>query len=173
MYPVTAKLWSRRPISTCCHEAGVVAVIIRRADLPDLPVLAPLFDAYRQFYRRPPDPALAEGFLRDRLTRGESVIFLATDPASGAGIGFTQLYPTFCSTAAAPLLVLYDLFVSRAGRGQGIGRRLMEQAHRYGREHGFQRVMLQTAHTNTTAQALYESLGYRLDSEFRVYELPL
>jgi predicted GNAT family acetyltransferase len=33
--------------------------------------------------------------------------------------------------------------------------------------------MLQTAHTNTTAQHLYESMGYRLDRDFRVYELPL
>lgn len=146
---------------------------IRRAELADLPLLVPLFDAYRQFYRRAPDPELAERFLRDRLSREESIIFLATDPDTGAGIGFTQLYPTFCSTAAAPLLVLYDLFVSPAVRGQGVGRRLMERAHQYGREHRFQRVMLQTAHTNTTGQALYESLGYRLDTEFRVYELPL
>jgi ribosomal protein S18 acetylase RimI-like enzyme len=150
-----------------------MTVSIRRAELADLPLLVPLFDAYRQFYRRAPDPELAERFLRDRISRDESIVFLAIDPDSGAGVGFTQLYPTFCSTAAAPLLVLYDLYVSQSARGQGVGRRLMERAHQYGREHHFQRVLLQTAHTNTTAQALYESLGYRRDSEFRVYELPL
>ena len=146
---------------------------IRPADLSDLSILVPLFDAYRQFYRRPPDPELAERFLRERLSRGESIVFLATEAENGAGVGFTQLYPTFCSTSAAPLLVLYDLYVTPAVRGQGVGRRLMERAHQYGREHGFQRVMLQTAHTNVSAQGLYESLGYVLDSEFRVYELPL
>ncbi|HTO72618.1 MAG TPA: N-acetyltransferase [Gemmatimonadales bacterium] len=148
-------------------------VTIRRAELADLPQLVPLFDAYRQFYRYPPDTALAERFLRERISRGESVIFLAVDSASGAGLGFTQLYPTFCSTAAIRLLVLYDLYVAPEGRRHGIGRELMERAHLFGREEGFGRVMLQTAHTNTVAQALYESLGYRHDTEFRVYELAL
>ncbi|HKV74016.1 MAG TPA: GNAT family N-acetyltransferase [Gemmatimonadales bacterium] len=146
---------------------------IRQAELRDLPQLVPLFDAYRQFYRYPADPALAERFLADRIGRRESIIFLATDPVTGAGLGFTQLYPTFCSTAAIRLLVLYDLFVAPEGRRHGIGRQLMERAHHYAREEGFGRVMLQTAHTNTGAQALYESLGYRHDTEFRVYELVL
>lgn len=150
-----------------------MTITIERAGLDDLPRLAPLFDAYRQFYRYPAEPLLAEHFLRERLSRDESVVFLAADDETGAGLGFTQLYPTFCSTAAVRLLVLYDLFVAPEGRGRGIGRKLMERAHRYGRDNHFGRIMLQTAHTNTTAQALYESLGYRLDTDFRVYELPL
>jgi ribosomal protein S18 acetylase RimI-like enzyme len=152
-----------------------MAVSIRRATTDDLPVLTPLFDAYRQFYRKPADLALARRFLEERLSRDESVIFLAlADDRSGAQpLGFTQLYHTFCSTAAAPILVLYDLFVVPGGRRRGVGRALMEVAHRYARESGVQRVVLSTAHDNLKAQALYESLGYRLDTEFRTYELPL
>jgi ribosomal protein S18 acetylase RimI-like enzyme len=152
-----------------------MAVSIRRATIDDLPVLAPLFDAYRQFYRKPADLALARRFLEERLSRNESVIFLAlADDRGGAeALGFTQLYPTFCSTAAAPILVLYDLFVAPGGRRRGVGRALMEAAHRFARERGVQRVVLSTAHDNLKAQALYESLGYRLDTEFRTYELPL
>jgi ribosomal protein S18 acetylase RimI-like enzyme len=148
---------------------------IRRASTGDLPVLAPLFDAYRQFYRKPPDLPLARRFLDERLTRNESVIFLAlADERVGVdGLGFTQLYHTFCSTAAAPILVLYDLFVAPGGRRHGVGRALMETAHQYARDAGVQRVVLSTAHDNLKAQALYESLGYRLDTEFRTYELVL
>lgn len=146
---------------------------IRRAGLDDIPVLAPLFDAYRQFYNNPPDLELATRFLTERLSRRESAIFLAHETGTGAGLGFTQLYSSFCSTGAIPLLILYDLFVTPGARGSGIGRQLMERAHQFGRDHGFKRVMLQTAHSNTTAQALYESLGYRFDRDFRVYELPL
>lgn len=151
-----------------------MALLIRRASTDDLAVLAPLFDAYRQFYRKPADLSLARRFLEERLSRNESVIFLALADASpgAAALGFTQLYPTFCSTAAAPILVLYDLFVTPGGRQRGVGRALMEAAHRYARDAGVQRVLLSTAHDNLKAQALYESLGYQLDTTFRVYELP-
>jgi len=150
-----------------------MAVSIRRASINDLHVLAPLFDAYRQFYRKPADLVLAHRYLEERLSRNESVIFLAlAESTPGAEtIGFTQLYHTFCSTAAAPILVLYDLFVT-PGR-HGAGRALMEAAHRHARDAGVQRVVLSTAHDNFEAQALYESLGYQLDTAFRVYELPL
>jgi len=36
---------------------------ISRAALADLDALAPLFDAYRVFYGRPSDPAMARAFL--------------------------------------------------------------------------------------------------------------
>jgi len=38
---------------------------------------APLFDAYRQFYRQPSDTRAARMFLSQRLKRKESVLFLA------------------------------------------------------------------------------------------------
>lgn len=148
-----------------------MSITIRRASSSDLDDLAPLFDAYRQFYRKPADLALARRFLEERLTRNESVIFVAL--AGDEAIGFTQLYHTFCSTAAAPILVLYDLFVGPGGRRHGAGRALMEAAHAYAREAGVQRLVLSTAHDNLKAQSLYESLGYQLDTAFRVYELPL
>ena len=147
--------------------------VIQRATPSDLTILAPLFDQYRQFYEYPPDLSLATRFLAERLERGESAIFLARNTPAGTALGFTQLYASFCSTAAVPLLILYDLFVVPEARGRGVGRGLMERAHAFGRAQGFKRVMLQTAHSNTTAQALYESMGYRLDAGFRVYELPL
>ena len=49
----------------------------------------------------------------------------------------------------------------------------MEAAHGFARAQGAASVELDTAHTNTSAQALYESLGYRRDLEFRHYALTL
>jgi len=43
------------------------AVRIRRAGLPDVAVLAPLFDAYRRFYEQPADLERAARFLAERL----------------------------------------------------------------------------------------------------------
>jgi ribosomal protein S18 acetylase RimI-like enzyme len=146
-------------------------VEIRRATRSDVEAVAPLFDAYRQFYGRDSDLPLARRFLTDRLTNEESVVFLARDAA--VPCGFTQLYPLFSSLRCRPVWILSDLFVAPTMRRGGVGRRLMEAAHAFARAHGAAAIELDTAHTNTAAQALYESLGYRHDLEFRHYALTL
>jgi GNAT superfamily N-acetyltransferase len=146
-------------------------VRIRRAGPEDLALLVPLYDGYRQFYKQPSDPGLAERFLRDRLTRGDSVIFLAEDE-SGA-LGFTQLYPIFSSISAAPAWVLNDLFVAPGVRRSGAGRSLLERAREHGLETGARWLSLATGRENREAQALYEKLGWVRDTEYYHYELPL
>jgi ribosomal protein S18 acetylase RimI-like enzyme len=144
---------------------------IRRAALSDVDALVPLFDAYRGFYGRPSDLPLARRFLTERLGRGESVVLFATDETTPCG--FTQLYPLFSSLRCRPIWMLSDLFVAPDRRNGGVGRRLMEAAQAFAREQGAAAIELDTAHTNTAAQALYESLGYERDLEFRHYVLSL
>lgn len=145
---------------------------IRRAQAQDLGALAALFDAYRRFYEQPADLALAHRFMADRLARGDSVVCVA--PAEGdALLGFTQLYPSWCSVEAGPIMVLYDLFVSPEARGQGVAQALMQAAEDHARAAGCVRVDLSTAHTNHSAQALYESRGWQMDRSFRWYSLAL
>ena len=88
---------------------------IRHASVADAARIAPLFDAYRQFYEQPADAAAALAFISARLERGESVILLAS--VDGAPVGFCQMYPSFCSVIAAPIYVLYD--VAPAARQSG------------------------------------------------------
>ena len=144
---------------------------IHRASLDDLPHLVPLYDGYRQFYRQRSDPGLAERFLRDRLTRGDSVIFLAEDDSGP--LGFTQLYPIYSSISAGPAWVLNDLFVAPGARKGGVGRALLERARAHGMETGARWLSLSTGRTNVTAQRLYETLGWVRDTEYYHYELPL
>jgi len=143
---------------------------IRRARLDDLDSLAELFDLYRQFYRKPPDLELAREFLSARLSRDESVIYLARDDV-GRGIGFVQLYPSWSSTLAGPVWILYDLFVRQEHRRGGVGRALMNKAADMARKTGAVEINLATARDNLQAQALYESLGYVRDDAFYVYSL--
>src|ERR1700676_5108761 len=96
------------------NEPGIE---VRQATVDDLDLIAPLFDAYRQFYRQPSDPEAARRFLLERFEHGESVIFLAFENA--AAIGFTQLYPSFSSGAMARIFILNDLFVAQEARGHG------------------------------------------------------
>ena len=143
----------------------------RHATPDDLDALAPLFDAYRRFYEQPGDIALASAFLQARMERGESTILVAE--ADGQLLGFCQLYPTWCSVAAARIFVLYDLFVDAGVRRAGVGRALMLAAQDFGRAAGAVRLDLSTAHANARAQALYESLGWQRDDVYRTYSLSL
>jgi GNAT superfamily N-acetyltransferase len=143
---------------------------VRRAAPADLDVAAPLFDAYRQFYGRPPDLDLARRFLSDRLGAGESVLLLALD-ADGAGLGFTQLFPSFTSVGAARLFVLNDLFVASGARRRGVAGALLEAAEAHARAAGAVRLVLQTATDNAPAQRLYERRGWTLADAFVTYEL--
>src|SRR5688572_7477505 len=130
--------------------------MVRRAEPHDLDRLAELFDQYRQFYARPADLALARAFLQQRMARGESILLAAS--ASARVEGFVQLYPTFCSVAAGPLLILYDLYVEPAARRGGLARALLSAARDAGRARGAVRLELATAISNGAAQALYESM---------------
>ncbi len=147
-------------------------ITIARATLDDLDTLTPLFDAYRVFYRKPSDPVLARDFLRERLQRGESAIFLARG-AGGEALGFTQLYPCFSSVSARPLWILNDLYVDAAARRRGVARALMQRARRHALETGAVRLLLSTARDNHGAQALYESLGYVREDGMLDYALEL
>lgn len=142
---------------------------LRRAGAGDVELIVPLFDSYRQFYGQPSDPGRARAFIGDRLSRGESVIFFAVD--NGKPLGFTQLYPVFSSTHCRPLWILNDLYVAPEARRRGVARMLMDQARDHAVETGACGIQLETAHTNSNAQRLYESLGYQMDKEYRVYAL--
>ena len=144
---------------------------IRRASTGDLPLLADLFDAYRQFYGQPADYRLAEAFLRDRLAHDESVVFLAIDSHTGKGYGFVQLYPSFSSVAARRIWILNDLFVDPVARRIGVGRKLLDAARDHAKITCAQRLVLSTAITNREARALYEAYGYKRDEVFLMYKL--
>jgi GNAT superfamily N-acetyltransferase len=150
----------------------MTSVQVTRATVDDVATVAPLFDAYRQFYQHPGDLDGARAFLAERLERGESVIFLARLD-DGTPAGFTQLYPIFSSTSMRRAWLLNDLFVAPAARRAGVGRALLERAHVFARETNSKDLMLQTAVDNFPAQRLYESLGWQRDNDFYVYMLAL
>ncbi|MGH8249811.1 MAG: GNAT family N-acetyltransferase [Steroidobacteraceae bacterium] len=148
------------------------AVKTRLATAADLDQVAALFDGYRQFYEHPSDLALSRRYITERFQRQESVILVA-EGGDGKLVGFTQMYPTFCSLLAAPSWILYDLFVSRAARGAGAGRALLLAAEAHAKEKGVARLELSTARTNIIGQSLYESLGWKLDETYLVYHRKL
>lgn len=143
----------------------------RVATPDDLDELTNLFDLYRQFYQCTPDQRAAFNWLRENLKGQRSTIFVAD--LQGRIAGFTQLYPALCSVELAPYFVLYDLFVEKSFRRQGVARALMNHAAQWAMAAGASRLDLETAHDNIDAQALYTSLGYERDNVFLKYSLAL
>jgi len=144
---------------------------VRQAGLHDLEQLVPLFDAYRQFYGEPSDLSRARQFLRDRLSRDESVVVIAQDE-DGCAIGFVQLHRSFSSILAGSMYLLSDLYVAAKARRRGVGTRLPKSAVEMARTAGAVRLELATAITNAEAQRLYDELGWKRE-EFYQYGLSL
>ena len=142
---------------------------IIRATVEQAEVVAPLFDLYRQFYKAASDLEGSARFLRERLERNESVIFLAMDAESA--VGFVQMYPVFASVQLKRLWILNDLYVLGSERKRGIGEGLMKRAEEYARETGTRGLFLRTATDNLAAQRLYEACGWVRDTKFYRYDL--
>jgi len=146
---------------------------IIRAKPEHTDLVAPLFDAYRQFYKQKSDVAGGRAFIGERLKKDQSVIFLALDGESNSqqAVGFTQLYPSFSSSSMRRLWILNDLFVVPSARKQGVAEALMERARRLALETKADGLTLETATDNHTAQRLYEKLGYKKDVVYFRYNL--
>ncbi|MBI3481318.1 MAG: GNAT family N-acetyltransferase [Nitrosomonadales bacterium] len=142
-------------------------ITVRQAVWSDLDALAPLLDAYRQFYGKTSDVQAARKFLLARFNHNESVLFIAYEGDST--IGFAQLYPSFSSASLARTFILNDLFVAEQARRKGVASKLMSAAVGHAESLGAVRVTLSTATTNETAQALYRSAGWKRDDQFYVY----
>ena len=142
-------------------------VRIIQAGLEHVPLVAPLFDRYRQFYRQPADPAGTAAYLHERLSRQQSIVLVALDASTRpVALGFVQLYPTFSSIRMKPVLILNDLFVAEEARRAGVARRLMNAARDQARAAGAVRLELSTAKDNVSAKALYLELGYEIDRDY-------
>ncbi|WP_276167150.1 GNAT family N-acetyltransferase [Zobellia alginiliquefaciens] len=142
---------------------------IIQADESHIPVLAPLFDKYRVFYNQSSDIDAARLFLKERISKSESIVFIAF--ADAQPVGFTQLYTTFSSVSMKSYYILNDLYVNESSREKGIGAALLTRAQEFCIKKGYKGLALETAVDNP-AQKLYEKLGWQKDSHAFHYFWP-
>jgi len=140
---------------------------VRQATLSDLDDLVPLFDSYRQFYQQESNLSAASEFLSERFNHGEAVLFIAF--VGDTPMGFTQLFPSFSSVSLSRIFILNDLFVVPEERHQGIATQLFSAAVEYARTLRAIRLTLSTEITNVSAQAFYQTAGWKRDERFFVY----
>ncbi|BCD86470.1 N-acetyltransferase [Pseudomonas solani] len=147
---------------------------IVQATLEHLDLLNPLFVKYREFYGELPFPDSSRKFLEKRLRRKESVIYLAlADDDDTKILGFCQLYPSFSSLSLKRVWILNDIYVAEDARRQLVADRLLQTAKKMAKETNAVRMRVSTSAGNEVAKKVYESIGFREDSEFVNYILPI
>ncbi|MCA1055996.1 GNAT family N-acetyltransferase [Rossellomorea aquimaris] len=144
---------------------------ILRARLHDLDGVAALFNDYRIFYRQSSDLEGAKVYLEERLSKDQSVIFIAV--RDGEYLGFTQLYPSFSSVHLKPIWKLNDLYIAEHARNQGVGQKLLDAAKEHALLTEAKNVILETDADNLHAQHVYENNGYVREDDVYHYTLPL
>lgn len=140
---------------------------IRLATLYDLESLTLIFEKYRDFYKKTADYETAKSFLEERISRNESVIYIAE--VDQKVVGFTLLYPLFSSTRMKKLWILNDLYVEEEYRQKGISVALIDKAKELCRETGACQLSLETSKTNRVGNNLYPKTDFQLDTETNFY----
>jgi ribosomal protein S18 acetylase RimI-like enzyme len=90
------------------------------------------------------------------LEEGEIAVMLAGDGPDG--LSLFRFRPALW--ADGPETYLQELYVVPNLRGQGIGRRLLEETIEFARAAGATGIDLNTGETDTAARNLYESMGF-------------
>ena len=142
------------------------------AEVNHIEQVGKLFDLYRQFYKYESNLIESTNYIKDRINKKESKIFIAINDANEA-IGFVQLYETFGSLDLGKIIILYDLYVEKGYRKNKVGRQLMIRSHEYAKKIKAKSVQLSTSTDNFIGQSLYESLGYVKDTDFYTYDFEI
>jgi ribosomal protein S18 acetylase RimI-like enzyme len=147
--------------------------VIARVTRDDLDDLLPLMRGYCDFYEVAPSDAslraLSLTLIANPDTSGVQLI-AREDGEQRTAVGFATLYWTFSTLAASAIGLMNDLYVDPQARGGGTGRALIEACAAECAARGLPLLEWETAPENTTAQALYDSLGAQR-SEWIAYTL--
>ena len=134
--------------------------------------LLPMIAAYQRFYEVAEiDEQRNREFFKRFIAPSEDGMLLGAWN-EGELLGYACLYWHFTSLVPAEIVLINDLFVAEAARGQGIGRSLIEASADVARHRGAHHLEWATAPDNKTAQRLYDSTG-ATRSTWIEYELRL
>lgn len=145
-------------------------IVIRPVEEEELDAVMPLIGAYQEFYE-------VTGVSRDQTwhffhrfigSTENGWLYAAWDGEEP--VGFACYYRHKNSLVAASTVLLHDLYVIKRARGQGIGRRFIEEGRELARRLGAPVLEWSTAPDNARAQRLYDSTGAER-STWLTYEL--
>ena len=135
-------------------------ILLRPAQAADAPAIAALFTD--EGYPAGPSDIVAR---LERFETPQSRVVIAEH--DGAILGFIAVHAMARFEHGDSILRILALVVDAGARERGVGRTLMAEAERIGRELGAAFVELTAGHHRPEARHLYESLGY--DSTVTAY----
>lgn len=155
-----------------------MAIEIRPAtpqDYDDLCALLGQVDALHRdnlshLFQKPSGPIRDEDYVLSLIADDDVGLFVAE--AAGVVVGF--VHAMVCDSPPIPIFVqrryavMDNLVVDPHFQRGGLGRRLIEQAHRWAADQGATSAELTVYDFNETARTFYESLGYVAESS-RMY----
>ena len=138
----------------------------------ELEALLPMIAAYQRFYEVADiDEERNRAFFTRFIAPSDDGMLLGAWHGKDLA-GYACLYWSFTSLVPAETVLMNDLYVDEGGRGQGVGRALIEASAAIARERGAHHLEWATAPDNVTAQRLYDKTGAER-SEWIEYELKL
>lgn len=132
----------------------MTSVVLRAATAADSPAVRSLIHAALIEHGLTPEPDGTDADLADIEASYRDGHFWVLERA-GDIIGSCALYPRGQGTVE-----LRKMYLARAARGAGHGRRLLEHALAVARADGYRRVRLETASVLQEAIAMYERYGF-------------
>ncbi|WP_417888135.1 GNAT family N-acetyltransferase [Zunongwangia sp.] len=141
-------------------------MIIRKATHTDIPSLVILMNNFRKFYQQESNTEEVKSFLKERMDKGNSVIFVAI--LEDKLVGYTQLFPSFSTIKLEKIWILNDLFISEKFRGLGVASQLLTRVLKFSQETHRHQVWLLTGNDNKSAQHLYRKIGFT-NTKFKHY----
>jgi GNAT superfamily N-acetyltransferase len=130
------------------------AVLIRDIAPSDRDAWFRLWAGYNAFYETEVAPAVSERTWQ-RMLDANAPLFGRVAEVEGRVAGFSLCVLHEGTWVDAPICYLEDLFVDPAARGQGLGRRLIEDLVALARTHGWSRLYWHTRADNP-ARKLYD-----------------
>lgn len=110
-----------------------------------------------------------DGHFRKKITPyvdGQRTEAWVAEDASGGLLGYVIVGPGGGFLTPEAYAFLYDVWVAPEHRGKHVGKFLVEWSMQWARDHGYRKIKLEVAETNSRAQRLYEELGFRTERRY-------